>query len=69
VYISLIHALTTIDAEHYIQKPPTSGNNNVSTSPDFILMMLQKNKVVIWLYDNIAMRIEGRIVVSSTSLG
>lgn len=29
--------------------------------------MLKKNRVIIWLYDNIEMRIEGKIVVRKFS--
>jgi hypothetical protein len=33
-----------------------------------LISIIQKNKVVIWLYDNIEMRIEGRIIVRRISL-
>ena len=54
--------ITHPSAECYFQKSSASA---LQTTPSCTLMTLsiQRTKVVIWLYDNIEMRIEGRITV------
>jgi hypothetical protein len=49
--------------ECHFQKPPTSPFTLPSLFKSDPISGVQKTKIVIWLYDNIEMRIEGRIIV------
>ncbi len=51
--------------ERHLQKSPTSTPHEFSTQNARLTIdrRSQRTKVVIWLYDNIEMRIEGTIIV------
>jgi len=57
--------LTRWISECHFQKSSTSQciDNCDDLFEVILTSIIQKNKVVIWLYDNIEMRIEGKIIV------
>jgi hypothetical protein len=59
-----IYLLTIcIRAERDLQKPAAGLLQHANNALYDTDMHIQRTKVVIWLYDNIEMRIEGRIIV------
>lgn len=55
--------LKYIHTECYFQEP-TTGKFHAKPLIIYPFNSLQKAKVVVWLYDNVEMRIHGRIIVS-----